>query len=680
MGKIPSMLMWSRAILCGVLIVALGRAGESGGRTAASVKLTPEDGHAIVEAAPVTFGLVFKPGEVPKGKTVEARAAGRPVPAQVDVKRRHDDGSLRYAIVSAVLAQSDAAGETWDFAVVDALPPAPPNDAATESLFSTGFDADVTLTFPDGKRVSAGARSMLAAAAGKAVQWLSGATANEWLLMGPPRDAEGKADPDLNVQFQVRAYQGCASIRVSVVVENCWDFWAGTIGYDAAVKSGEDVVFERKGVEHERLSRWRRVFWWPGPPPAVHVAHDPAQLTASRALPNYDLGLDVPEKALAEIAARWSQCRDELLGNGFLCKYMPTTGGREEIGPYPRWTVCYLLSMDSRAKRAVLGNGDLAGSWPIHVRNSRTGRLMTIDERPRFWLDERGEDRPNFRPDRKPRAGKGLELSPDVAHQGSFAYVPYLVTGDYYYLEEAAFWANYCLISQWPHPREGGRGIMSDQIRGNAWGLRNIADAGYIAPDGSPEAKYFEDKIRNNIAAMLGAMYGPPEKSVRGFWGERTTDDARIQNPANPKWLIVVPWENDYLTWSLHHLVELGYADAARARDYELRWRVGVFTHPDDYDPRLGAAYRMVAGERGPDGKAVFYDDWKKLGAENLRLNKPELSKDYALSARAVLTCAIDAGFPKAGEALGVLEGLMPNALTHLDETPLWAIVPRGTR
>ena len=38
--------------------------------------------------------------------------------------------------------------------------------------------------------------------------------------------------------------------------------------------------------------------------------------------------------------------------------------------------------------------------------------------------------------------------------------------------------------------------------------------------------------------------------------------------PANPRWMIMAPWEHDYLTWSLHHLVELGYPEAAKCRDY----------------------------------------------------------------------------------------------------------------
>ena len=61
----------------------------------------------------------------------------------------------------------------------------------------------------------------------------------------------------------------------------------------------------------------------------------------------------------------------------------------------------------------------------------------------------------------------------------------------------------------------------------------------------------------------------------------------------------------------------------------------------------------------GADKQIVFYEDWKKLGEENARLNrrpageKPRLAYDY--SAYLALVCGVDARFPRAAEALKVL-------------------------
>ena len=137
---------------------------------------------------------------------------------------------------------------------------------------------------------------------------------------------------------------------------------------------------------------------------------------------------------------------------------MPSeTSGRPTAGA-GKWPLTSAIPITNLHEAWVLGNGDLAGSWPIHVRSARTGRIMTLDERPKFWLDGRGADKPTWQPDRKApppqRTPDGKAgpywLSPDVAHVGSFAYVPYLVTGDFYYLEEACFWGNYVLLASGP--------------------------------------------------------------------------------------------------------------------------------------------------------------------------------------------------------------------------------------
>lgn len=635
----------------------------------------------------VTFGQVFKKGDIKQGVLVSVQNAQ----TQADVKRKYGDGSVRFAIISLMIPELD---RQMAVALSDGVAPqlATPLPVQAADLLKTDFDATVALKFPDGAVRSASARKLLEAAGAHARTWLAGPVATEWLLDGTLDDKDGKPDPDLRVQFHVRTYAGAKAVRVAVVVENCLDTWAGNIGYDVAVALGKEgkLAYEKKGVNHRPLSRWRKDFWWPSAPPQADVVHDLAYLSASGALPNYDRSVTIPEKTLAAMAAQWARSTEtDLMGSGSLTKYMPTTGGRPEIGPYPNWTVQYLLTMDPRAKAIVLGNGDLAGSWPIHVRNARTGRIMTLDERPKFWLDGRGEDKPKWQPDRQappPRRtpdGKSdpYYLSPDVAHMGSFAYVPYLITGDFYYLEEAYFWGSYTLLAQWSVPRQNGKGIMSDQIRGNAWGLRNIADAAFIAPDSDPEAKYFEERIRNNIADMTARMYGPPEYNKMGFWGLRTVADARIQNPANPRWMITAPWEHDYLIWSLHHLAELGYADAARPRDFELRWQVGVFTHPEEYSPLLAAPYRMAVGEMGPDKKVIFYEDWKKFGEENAKLTKlpaqekPRLAYDY--SAYLALVCGVDAGLPKAADALKVLLGITGGFHGMLAD-PEWRIVPRS--
>jgi hypothetical protein len=629
---------------------------------------------------PVTFGQVFKLDDFVRGVIVSAD--GDPIQAQVDVKRRHIRGSIRFAIVSMMLDELPPNGSVKLLLKEGNERPDSAAPVSLDQLLGTDFDASISFRFPDGLERRVSFRDLVNEADGSPTTWLKGPVATEWCVLGPPTDKDAGPDPDLNVQFQVRGYRGGRAARVSVVVENCWDHWADNIRYDVAVEVGGKQVFSRDALDHRRLSRWRKVFWWGGPKPPVHVVHDLDYMTSTGALPNYDTTLEIPPPSQAEQRLlRMEGPNWQILGRGALTAYMPTNGGRPEIAPYPEWTVRYLLTMDPRRKNLVLASGDLAGSWPIHVRARKTKRIMTIDQRPKFWLDARGTDRPEWKPPRHKPAADQVKLSPDLAHQGSFAYVPYLVTGDFYYLEEAYFWANYCLLATWYHPRRNEEGILSGQIRGNAWALRNIGDAEWIATDEDPkEVVYFDTKIRNNIADRIQRMYGPPEYNKLGFWGIRTTQSARIQNPANPQWVIIAPWEHDYLIWSLHHLVELGLTDAAKPRDFLLRWRVGMLTNEPAFNAQMATPYRFVVGEKAANGQVKFFEDWQKLQQENARLYEPDVpnyGNSYAYSARAAMVCGVDGGFPKAQESLERIESLLPDHRQVMAQQPFWPIVPR---
>jgi hypothetical protein len=646
----------------------------------ATVMLQSLGGEPLANA-PVTFGHAFAKGAVPAGQQLRGSIDGQQV--QVDAKRHYDDGSLRFAVLSVIVPKLPV-GETQPLHLLSG-PAQPatvvPAVALADLLRRADFDVEVVFRFPDGKTRRASARPLLAEAGTDAQRWLQGHVATEWLLTAAPKDEQGQPDEDLRVQFQIRAYAGNAATRVSVVVENCLDHWAGNIRYDVAVNVAGKQAFAAKAVDHRRLSRWRKVFWTGEEEPAVHVAHDLAALTATGALPNYDTTLQPNALADQSDLFNFGGPRYQIMGEGSLMAFMGATGGRMEIAPYPTWAVQYLMTMSPQAKAIVLTHGDLAGSWPIHVRTAKTGGLLTIDQRPKFWLDERGQDRPEWKPDRHAAAPTQVKLDPDMAHQPSLAYVPYLVTGDFYYLEEAHFWAGYCLLSMWPEPREDDRGILAGQIRGDAWALRNMADAAWIANDDDPQGRYFDEKVRNNIAQRTAKMYGPPEHGKLGAWGVRTVADARLANAPNPNWMVTAPWEEDYLLWSMHHLVELGYADAARPRDYLLRMRVGLLTNAPDYDPMLGTPYRLVVGER-TGNEVHLYEDWKKMGTENSRLGKPGMQNygnSYSYSARAAVICGIDGGFPKAGEALEWLEANLPGHREVLAANPAWAIVPRAT-
>jgi hypothetical protein len=689
----------SVAVSC-VALIARANAAQLVG----SVTLAPTSGGLPRGPAVATFGMPFKAGELPRGATLQASLRGSPVELQVDPKRRHRDGSLRHAVLSLTLKKIEETDVRLDLAA------AGPNDAEASAGFRSppptllppDFDATLTLRFPNGNLVTASARRMIEAAPeegnGKPSFWLRGPVVTEWLVSGAPLDARGIPDPDLAVQFQVRAYPSAGVVRVSVVVENCWDRWAGNVGYDAEVRLGKDAaagpVWSRTGVDHLPLSRWRKVFWWPKPPVEALPAWDPSYLPSTLAVPNYDPSVKVSEGVLAEVANRWQRSPQEVLEPGTVALYMPRTGGREDIGPLPTWTARYLLSMDSRVRAQMVGNGELAASWPIHVRSLKTGRILTLDERPDFWILERGADHPVYRPDRKPRPNPPkFAYEPDIAHLPALAYVPYLVTGDFFFCEELVFWANYCLLNQWPTPREGAKGLVyGNQVRAQAWALRDIADAAWIVPDKIPEQGYSDARVRHNVTFYNRAFYGPPERSSMGWWGELNPGDNKMAGGKSRIWF-TCPWQNEFLAWSFGHLVERGYADAARARDYLLRNTVGRYTNAAEFPPEAGAPYYLACARKGNDGKLDYFPDWRTVFRETwnspegwrqpdwLTGGKPAVWDDYGSSylfiARGAIVAGVDGGTPGAAEALRWMDTNMRNYARTTAVDPTWAFVPR---
>ena len=193
------------------------------------------------------------------------------------------------------------------------------------------------------------------------------------------------------------------------------------------------------------------------------------------------------------------------MDGGYLTKYFPTTGGRNEIAPYPTWATLYLLTMDNRLAEETLNYGDLSGSIPVHFRESDLAHSfyrhpVSVDDRPTIWTTYL--DYQYIAPaDQFPAAIGDLTTpwSVDLAHQPSLAYVPYLVSGDLYYLEEMHFWACFDLGASNSGYRGGTQCWLIDQVRGNGWAFRNIVDAAAMTPDTMPEKAYLNAKIANNI-------------------------------------------------------------------------------------------------------------------------------------------------------------------------------------
>jgi hypothetical protein len=521
----------------------------------------------------------------------------------------------------------------------------------------------------------------------------------EWLVSAPLRNAKGAEHPRLSARFAVRWYRALGKARVDVTLENDWAFQEAPRNetYDARILVGGKEAYAKPGLVHFNQARWRKTFWW-GDVPALHIRHDSAYLIASRALPNYDRSVRISDRALAELQSSWNGPKTEPMGIGMAVPYMPATGGRNDIGLLPAWGALYLLSMDKRAADATFGTAELAGSWSMHYRDRATGRPVSVVDYPYMTMLGNPSDT------RNPKTGKTEAFPPcpkdacktpyvhDVSHQPSFAYLPYLVTGDFYYLEELEFWAMYDVFSANPGYRENIKGLLKpEQVRGQAWGLRTLGEAAYIVPDGDPLKPHFQRILKNNLDWYNAEYTDNRNANKLGFIANGYALGYKDGTGT-------APWMDDFFTSAIGHLAELGFEGASRLLAWKAKFPILRMTAPGACWTDASIYALVVRDSTTSPFYTTMEQAWNashppevaKLPcgsgelAQALKVKPGEMTgyasspTGYPANLQPALAYAADAGGKAGREAWQRF--MSRSSKPDYGTAPQFAIVPRGTR
>ena len=554
---------------------------------------TPADAQIAVHAMTpgwTSFGQAVPQGAAPSGLQVGSLFT------QTDVKTRWPDGSIRFAVVTANVPRAATYAISAAPIASGAFTPALPSASVALAVGGTTYTAALpTVSAND--------------------LWLSGGLVYEGrTAIAPVSSTDGTAHPFLRVIFDTRVYNDGTG-RVDVTVENVLDkTGATTVTYNVAIVVNGQTVFAKNSVQHYYLTRWRKLFTFGGAAFAA-ITPDMGPLYKSRALPPY-LAL------VANLVTAPTGANFDILQPGALTANMPDHGGRQELAPYPDWTARYLVHRDPTQRAFVLANGDLSGSWPVHVREaegaSNTGigaeRLVSLDERPTIWYDSRaknnGLDFIHGSPmpiieygSTVPGPGQS-PLIPDNAHQPSIAYVPYLLTGDRYYAEEMAFWANYAMMRTYPADGvRGSQGILGyNEVRGYGWALRNIVDAAAYYP-GSEVRSYLAQKVTSNLAWLdnFANAQSPTANPFRILWIGKRPDGNQF----------ISMWEQNYLAYAIDRALKQGFAGGLAHRDAIARFQLALFSSDPSYPRAQGAPY--IVGVGAPPSGTVRYTDYNRF-------------------------------------------------------------------
>ena len=164
-----------------------------------------------------------------------------------------------------------------------------------------------------------------------------------------------------------------------------------------------------------------------------------------------------------------------------LCGFTPEmgmTGGRADIGTVTGWQAEWMCLQGAEMLRTIIVQGEAAFPW--RFRDTTTGAIFdAIKQYPKaslFWGSGPAGDPQLYH-------GTGKHPGLDAAHCPSCYYVPYLLTGDPYFLELLHGETMYCFMEIGRNPQTV---VGSEQIRGVAWSLRNLFHCAVATPDEVP--------------------------------------------------------------------------------------------------------------------------------------------------------------------------------------------------
>ncbi len=628
----------------------------------------------------VSFGQVFVKGDVPAGGELVVDINGVSYPVQMDVKATHDDGSAKHAILTF---QSPALSSGQQADAMLSLGTGASGSAITATdILNNGYNVTVDVNFANSGTVSVDVAQLLqtAVAQGNIETWMSGPNASEFTVSAP-------LNSHLNAEFHIRVFAD-GDVRTDVVISQQSTYTGGaqTYTYDVNIKDGGQSVYSSTGINHHPNSMWHTQVWDGNGAPAAFVAYDIAYMAASGALASYDTSLGIKTSLLTH-----GQNADfGPMGTGTIATYMPGTGGRDDIGILPQWTTNYLVTQDQAAYDIMMGNANAAGSIPWHYIDEATGEYVSIVDHPNLWMDSRQTGGTDALAQRYNSAGSGWTT--DSSHNPDLSYVPYLLTGDQYHLDNLMAQSSYLMARVDPNQRATGANgslfvdmAVYQQLRGSAWSIRTVSNAEFIAPD--------SHALSNELTTILGANldFLHQKYLTDGFFNQYGAIEGFYEDYGffgnNPPG-VLSPWTQDFMASVLGLISGRGFTQATSLLGWSENFTSGRFINGDSgLDPTYGSSYRfhMIDPNTGNPSTTWAEVFTETQSGGNLHTGYPYSGDSYLAYSRAAVVETVNAtGSIDAIEAFGFIvyngdnnQAYDPSVTKSFYGTAQWLTMPK---
>jgi hypothetical protein len=421
--------------------------------------------------------------------------------------------------------------------------------------------------------------------------------------------------------------------------------------YTATILRGEVVLARIEVPEHYWYSRWR---WQSAPRP---ITGSIAQLQLDGLLPTFDAALATTRPLAPDRVY-------EPMGLAGLTAYGPTTGERDEIGLVTEAQAEYLRG--EATPGSLFAQAEASGTMPWHYRDEEGGGIYDFTTHP---------DATVYYPATIPTCSSPVQ--PDTAHEPPLAYVPFLLTGDPYYLEELQFAATYNVLCSVPSQR--GNYCIGFALRAHAWALRVLAQCARVTPENVPDwvqsRAYWQEWLDQEREWMLSRYVNPTAAPFNEvpyedfhFMADAQGAPATTTLPASTYNSV---WMEDYEASVLGHVVQMGHADWRPILDWKMANTIARTNGTSGWARAKTTPYTMVLRETED---APYAADWPAVWDLNVAMQPPEFadfddpdtippgaSLTYASYTMSALALAASLGVEGAAEAHAWLRGQVGN-------------------
>jgi len=306
-----------------------------------------------------------------------------------------------------------------------------------------------------------------------------------------------------------------------------------------------------------------------------------------------------------------------VMGLAGINAYMPQTGERPDIGIVTEAQAEYICTSRQTALDLMRAQAEAGGTMPWHMRDENTGAPLDLKQYPgATWYSSTTQGQPYVKTAKS-------DVTLDTAHQPAIAYVPYVLTGDPYHLEDLQFQATWNLGSLVPQYR-----LTIPQTRTFAWNLRTLAQCARITPASVPSwllpRQYWLNWMTETRQFFETEFVNSAKPEHARFRTVRNLASSGNEGATAPQGTWTDPWQDEFVVTVMGWVITMGFVDWQRAFDWKIGSTLARTDNASGWKRAHSTPYRLILRETA---SAPIADNWAGAWELQQRVNKATFSE-----------------------------------------------------